>query len=262
MSNDNNIRVDEVSKYYEPAKRAASAISFLFWVTAVVSLFMPYTSDFGKSIQNLGSAIFIILVIIHFAVSLLYKLHFVPRAEHKRRRQMLSDAFGTPLSDERTHLYYNNNYAPSIIRLGANIMENALFSKEIAAKMLVKTRLIIGFYIILWAFIFALRHDNINILIGFTQLLFSGAIVFDWLSLEILRYRHENIYEQLHSFFLHRIGGNGEKAIATILDSFADYETTKANSGVLLSSKVFFELNPSLTQKWIQVRTHLNMDNQ
>jgi hypothetical protein len=139
-------------------------------------------------------------------------------------------------------------------------MENSLFSKGIAAKMLVKSRIITGIYFIIWVFIFALQHDNINVLIWVTQLVFSGAIFVQWLSLEILRIRYENIYEQLHSHFLHGIGGDSPRAIATVLDSFASYETAKAASGTLLSSKVFFDLNPSLTQEWSLIRKELNMD--
>ena len=260
MRNDNQARVDEVSQYYEPAAKAAVFETYFFWLTAGISLCMPYSAIFGISIQNIFSAIFIVSVVAHFSVSQLSRFHLVPRSECKRRQQMLSDAFGTPISHDKTSLYYNNDYSPSLMRLGANIMENSLFSKEIAANMLVKSRIITGIYFIVWVFFFALRHDNINVLVWVTQLVFSSAIVVKWLNLEILRSRHENTYDQLHSHFLHEIGGDSQKAIATVLDSFASYEAAKAASGTLLSSKVFYKLNPSLTQKWSQIRSELNMD--
>jgi hypothetical protein len=260
MSDDNQTRVDEVSQYYKPAVKAAAVETYLFFLTALISLCIPYSAKFSVPIPSIFSAIFIVSVVAHFSVSQLSRFHLVPRVERKRRQQMLSDTFGTPISHDRTSLYYNNDYPPSVIRLGANIMENSLFSKGIAAKMLVKSRIITGIYFIIWVFIFALQHDNINVLIWVTQLVFSGAIFVQWLSLEILRIRYENIYEQLHSHFLHGIGGDSPRAIATVLDSFASYETAKAASGTLLSSKVFFDLNPSLTQEWSLIRKELNMD--
>ncbi|HEY8034869.1 MAG TPA: hypothetical protein VIF37_04695 [Methylobacter sp.] len=259
--NNKQVRVDEVSQYYEAAAKAATIETYLFWLTAGVSLFMPYLSSvFDKSMQNIFSAVFITFVVVHFSVSQLSRFHLIPRAERKRRQQLLSDAFATPLSHDKTSLYYNNNYSPSVMRLGANIMENSLFSKEIASKMLIKSRIITGSYIVVWVLFFALRHDNINLLVWVTQLVFSSAIFVQWLNLEILRVRHESTYDQLHSHFLHKIGGDNQKAIATVLDSFASYEAAKAASGTLLSSKVFYELNPSLTRKWTQICKELNMD--
>lgn len=186
MNNDKQDRVDEVSQYYKPAEKLAVIEAWLFWLTAAVSLSIPYSAVFGVYIQNIFYAVFLSFVVAHFSISQFSRFHLVPKAEHKRRQQMLSDAFGTPLSHDTTSLYYNNNYSPSVMRLGANIMENSLFSKEIVAKMLVKSRIITGSYIITWVFIFALRHDNINVLVWVTQLVFSGAIVVQWLHLEIL----------------------------------------------------------------------------
>jgi hypothetical protein len=260
MSNDKQARVDEVSKYYKPAARTEVIVTYLFWLTAGISLFMPYSAIFSTTIQSILSGVFIFFVVIHFSISQLLIFYLVPKAERKRRQQMLSDAFGTPLSHDKTLLYYNNNYSPSLVRLGANIMENSLFSKEIAAEMLVKSRFITSIYISAWLLFFVLRYDDINLLVGLTQLVFSSAIITQWLNLEILRYRHEKTFDQLHMHFLNKMGGDSQKAIAIVLDSFASYEAAKAASGRMLSSKVFFKLNPSLTQKWLQIRQELNMD--
>lgn len=173
---------------------------------------------------------------------------------------MLSDAFATPLSHDRTSLYYNNEYSPSVMRLGANIMENALFSKEVAGRMLHKSRAITGGYVIVWILAFALRHNNLAVLTWITQIVFSGAIVAQWMNLEFLRFRHEQTYERLHDHFLHEIGADSQRAIATVLDAFVTYEATKASAGILLSEKVFNELNPSLTERWDRIRQELNMN--
>jgi len=211
-------------------------------------------------LQTLIPPVFIAAVLTQFVVSQVNRFYLIPKAERMRREQMLSDAFGTPLSHDKTSLYYNNDYSPSIQRLGANTMENALFSSEVSAKMLISKRLYIGAYLITWIFIFSFQNTNLNIIIWVTQIIFSGEIITQWLSLEVLRIRQERTYEKLHTHFLHEIGGNSKRAIATILDSFVAYESAKSSASYLLSTKIFNELNPKLTKEWEQVRSELKMN--
>ena len=220
---------------------------------------MPYSNNFGQLWKSILQTTFIILVIVYFSISQISRFYLVPRAESMRRKQMLSDAFGAPLSHDKTSLYYNNDYPPSVQRLGSNTMENAFFSKEIASKMLCRKRLFTCCYAFLWVVAFSLRHNNLEVLSWITQVLFSGEIVAQWLNLEILRLRHERTYERLHDHFLHEVGGNSPKAIATVLENFVTYESAKSSAGLLLSTKIFEEMNPSLTKRWNQIRQELKM---
>ncbi len=253
-------RVDEVSQYYKPAAQIGFVIFLLFWVTALLSLCMPFSEKLGVHFQNILQSVFIVFVIAHFATSQINRFYLIPRAERMRRKQMISDAFGTNLSHDKTSLYYNNEYLPSVNRLGANTIENALFSKEVVASMLCSKRIITSGYVAIWVLAFALRHNNLEILTWITQIVFSGAIIAQWMNLEVLRFRHENTYEQLHSHFLHEISENSPRAVATILDAFVAYESAKSSAGCLLSSKVFNKLNPEITKKWDQIRQELNMN--
>lgn len=260
MNNTQNCRIDEVSKYYKPATRADTIATCLFWISSIISLCIPYTKIIPFFDTNILRSGFIVLVIVYFVISQISRFYLVPIAERMRRKQMLSDAFGAPLSHDKTSLYYNNTYSPSLHRLGANSMENSLFSKEIASKMLIKKRFLIASYAILWLTAFSLRHNNLDIITWITQILFSGEILAKWLNLEILRIRHERTYDQLHSHFMHEVGADTPKAIATVLDAFVSYESAKSSAGLLLSSKAFKELNPSLTAKWEEIRRDLKMD--
>lgn len=260
MNTEKKTRVDEISQYYKPAAQIEVVASLFFWGTALVSLCMPFSAVFGGQIQNILQAVFIVFAIAHFVTSQFNRFYLIPKAERMRRRQMLSDAFGTVLSHDKTALYYNNEYLPSITRLGADTMENCLFSKEVASAMLYSKRIITGGYVAIWILTFALRHNNLEVLIWITQVVFSGAIVAEWISLEVLRLRHEHTYEQLHSHFFHEIGEDSPRAIATILDAFVAYESTKSSVGCLLSTKVFNKLNPKLSEKWNLIRQDLNMN--
>jgi len=253
-------RIDEVSQYHEPAARVGLIKKWLFWVVAFLSLCMPYSTTVGEVFHDTLKSFFIVLVICYFTISQASRFWLVPRAEGMRRKQILSDAFNAPLSHEKTSLYYNNEYSPSVGRLGANTMENTLFSKEVASKMLCKNRLVAGGYVMLWLLAFSLRHNNLEMLTWITQIVFSGEIVVQWLNLEVLRFQCDRIFDQLHSHFLHDIGAESPRAIATILDSFVAYEAAKSSAGLLLSTKEFDKLNPSLTEKWDQIRQELKMN--
>lgn len=261
MSGSLRERVDEVNRYYEPVKTVTAIGSCLFWVIATVSLCMPYAASIGKpTLLTILQPVFIVLVLIHFSLSQISKLHLFPKAENMRRKQFLSDSFGSPLTHDRTSLYYNNEWPPSIQRLGANTMENALFSKEIAEAMLRRRRIIIGGYIVVWLLAFSLRVNNLTVIIWITQLIFSGRIVAQWLNLEVLHARYEQVYDRLHHHFLHEIGQDSERAIASVLDVFVWCETAKSSAGIMLSTKVFQRLNPSLTEEWNRIREELKIN--
>ncbi|MDD5760225.1 MAG: hypothetical protein PHI06_14225 [Desulfobulbaceae bacterium] len=136
MKTSQSNRTDEVSQYYEPAVKVVHSRRLLFWVVAFLSLCMPYSATVGEGFHNSLKGVFIVFVLVYFAISQLSRFWLVPLAEEMRRKQILSDSFGTPLSHDKTSLYYNNDYSPSVCRLGANTMENTLFSKEVAARML------------------------------------------------------------------------------------------------------------------------------
>jgi hypothetical protein len=254
-------RIDEVSKYYAPVETLEMISTSLFWINAVLSFAIPYsTSILGKMGADIIQIFFVVFVFIYFISSQVLSLYFLPRAESVRRKQFFSNSFGVPLSEEHTSLYYNNSFSPSVQRLGANTMENALFSKEIALRMLERKRIIMLLYVIFWLLAFTFRHNNLELLTWITQLVFSGEILAGWLKLEILRFRCGQIYDKLYLHFLHKIGQDSSTAIATILDACVTYESAKSTAGILLSSKDFKQLNQNLTNRWQRICQELNME--
>jgi len=106
-------RVDEVQKYYRPAQVVDSANGALFWLVAIISLIIPYShSSLGLNGATLLKFSFIVLTVIHFTSSQVLRMYLIPRAERMRRKQLLADALGAPISLDRTRLYYNNGLAP------------------------------------------------------------------------------------------------------------------------------------------------------
>jgi hypothetical protein len=262
MSNTDTKRIDEVSRYYDPVENLEKIGTILFWVNAALSLIMPYSdSIFGNPRADIIQGIFLVLVLIYFGFSQSSSLYFFPEAEIIRRKQLLSNSFGIPLTQEITALYYNNPFSPSVQRLGANTMENALFSQEIASRMLSRKRKIVFVYFLSWILAFSFRRENFEIVAWITQIVFSSEILSGWIKLEIFRSRCKHIYNQLHSHFLYKLGQDYPNANANVLNAFVDYEAAKSMAGILLSTNDFNIINPILSKTWEKTCIDLDMQN-
>ena len=253
-------RIDELEKYYSPIETSDSWASFLFYLGALFSITIPYSNLIQIPwIEQAISALFIVIVVSHSVVSHYSGFHLIPIAENLRRKQLLSNSLGIPLTTEKTHLYYNNEVSPSVIRLGANVTENSFFAKNVCSEMAKNERIKIFIYALVWLFSIANRSTDLNIILTLTQVLFSGDILIRWLKLEILRTRNESIYNQLYSLFLNKSTSTTVTFVAGILDAFASYEAAKASASIKQSSRIFNKLNKELTVKWNEIKAGLRI---
>lgn len=260
MTNTNQARVDEVSRYYDSTKILGKINNILFWVNAILALAIPYSSKLiSTQAAEITQVFFLASVLVYFGISQYLSLYAFPKAGRKRRTHMISNSLGVNLTTDTTNLYYNNESEPSIKRLGLNTMENALFSKEILARMLNTKRLAIAAYLIALVVILAIRSSDIELKIAIAQLVFSGEIFVGWLKLELLRGRCEEVYKDLFNYFRQHPEQNNPNETATLLNAFMDYETAKSEAGVSLSSKVYSQINPSLSIKWDKIRSDFSL---
>lgn len=260
MTNTNAERVDEISQYYAPVIGLGKISELIFWIYVALSFIIPYSASiFGKTPTDIIQICFFLLVLGYFGISQISSLYYFSRAEIERRKQLLSNSLGVSLSCNDTEKYYNNKFEPSIKRLGANTMENALFSEAIASKMLEKRRFIIVGYLVVWLIVLVVRHSSLELIAWITQLVFSSQIIAKWLKLEILRFRCKQMYQELYDYFLLKSEQNSPNEIATVLNAYATYEAAKSDAGILLSTKDFNELNPTLSIKWEKICQKLDI---
>lgn len=252
-------RIDEVAPKYVPAYHLDTVCGVLFYVLAILSLCVLFPSWFSGTMESVLKYSFVLLGVVLAVCSLALKLWLIPIAMGVRRKQLLSDSFGTVLTPERTVLYYNNGFDPSLQRLAANVMENALFGNEVARKMLVWVRIKTGGYAIMWIGFLCFRNTSIDVILWITQFVFSAEILTHWLNLEFLRCRHKRVFEDLHRHFHHEHGQERPQESASILDGFAEYESAKAGAGVLLSTRIFSKCNEQLSQEWADIRAKLKI---
>lgn len=260
MTDGINKRVDGIDSYYRPVERLENWTSWLFWLSAGLSVVVLYAGLIPwKPIQDIPMIAFIVSVVVHLVLSLYLRFYLIPTAEWKRRKQLLSNSFGVPLTPEQTQAYYNNPLAPSIERLGANVLENSFFAKAICGRMAVHERIKVVCYFICWILAVFWRSTPLSLLAVITQTIFSSEVIAKLVSLEVLRHRNEELFEELYHEFLHKIDFRSQTGTACILDAFATYEAAKAAAALKQSTKIFVQLNPELSKEWDEIRNQLGM---
>lgn len=129
-------RFDGIDRYYVSIGKFDRFAGMLFWGAAALSVASLFAADIPWAFaREIPAVLYAISVAANLLVTLFLRFHLIPVAEQKRRKQLLSDAFGVPLTPEETRLYYNNTFDASLPRLGANVMENAFFGKHVCGEM-------------------------------------------------------------------------------------------------------------------------------
>lgn len=254
-------KIDTVrEKYYRPLERAESAGGFLFWAVSVLSIATLFID--GKAYPlpyNLIQAMFVACVVLFFVQGQALRLYFFPRAEGKRRQELLSNSFSVPLTHEKTVGYYNNAQTDPLKRLAASVMESSFFTNAIAHKMLANQRTITFGYLFIYIVAAINRSTDLGIIAIAAQVLFSEDIFSRWLRMEWLRIRSEQVFDNLNRLFSSNHSFIEPSTQSQAIDFFSFYETTKSTAAILLSSKHFRANNDRLSEEWKQICYRLNI---
>jgi hypothetical protein len=254
-------RVDGLERYYRPIETVEQISSMIFWASVILSVAVLYSHFIPwHSLQDVPAILFAACVVLHLILTLCLKFYIIPIAEGKRRKQLLSDAFSVPLTTEETQAYYNNPLSPSIQRLGANVLENSFFAKAVCGRMAIRERVKVLCYFTVWIIALFCRTTPLEVLVIVTQTVFSGEIISRLVSIEVLRHRNEDLYEELYHEFLHKIDFTSPTGTACILDAFATYEAAKAVASLKQSTRIFEDMNSELTREWINICERLHME--
>lgn len=254
-------KVDTVGdNYYKPLARSEAVGGGLFCVVAILSIAALFVD---KAVYPLASdilqVVFIVCALLFFFQGQIQKLYLFPRAEDKRRQELLSNSYGVTLTHEETVEYYNNDQTNPLKRLAASVMESAFFTREIVRKMLVGQRMKTIGYLVIYLIAVLNRSTNLEFLAVAAQAVFSEDIIARWLRMEWLRIRSEQVFDNLNRLFTARRDFSRRVAQSQAIDLFSFYETTKSTAAILLSSSLFHKQNARLTAEWEQVRGRLGI---
>ena len=251
-------RKDTMDSKYKKVNCVNKIKKILFYLSLICSCFVTFILD--NDFKYLIIVLYIVVLVFFFAIDTILTVWLIPKVENIRKTHLLSNSFGIPLNDEKTKGYYNNESSPSIFRLGLNTFENSLFSFEISKKMLHKERCksIISLTILLFLLILRSTHIELLLLI---QLLFGTNIIINWIKLEKYKIETEKIYKKFRYIYLINTKDEGKfnEKLSKILDVTIEYEILKARMGVMLSTKIFNEINKKTSEEWESIKKDLKL---
>lgn len=241
------------TNYFDIIEKVDKGANVLFLVGAALSIastLVPETQH-PKTFAWIQIA-FLASVLGLFAIDLTVKLRLSPRAADARAQDFLSHAYDQNLSSPRTRGYYNNNVQLGMQKVAAQTFENTLFTKEICRRMFNMQIPLVVVYVLIFAVGMANRETPITLWCAGAQVLFGEQIFVRFVRLWWLQRRAEQIHDELRRLYLSASTGIPFDTIA--MDAYTRYEMSKSTAGITLSSKIYKELNPSLTIEWDQLR--------
>lgn len=255
------MRSDPIAEnYYKPLIQAERLSDFLFYISAVLSIAALLVSGGNyPTLSNIIQIVFVLSVISIFVIGVMTRLYLSPRAEDKRREDLLSNSFDVNLTHENTVGYFNNDQKNPIKRLAASVMESSYFTTNITKEMLFWERLRVGLYSAIWLVSVLARTTDLSIIAVGAQVLFGEQILFRWFRLEWLRHRSEQTYKSIQRLITTARTFNKASSHAQVLECFAIYETSKSNASMTLSNRIFQKRNETLSQDWEKIRQGLGL---
>jgi hypothetical protein len=259
MVNQNEKKDPIRTRYFDPLEHAERAVDFVFYTAAALSV-VVLLIDRGNQPELYSSTqiAFLVTAILGFFLSIAVRVYFSPRAQDVRLADFLSNGFGVRLTSERTEHYYNTNVQDPIRRVGAQSLENSLFTKEITLRMCRRERFLVLAYLVIWLLALLNRKTGFDWMVLASQVLFSEQLVSRYIRLEWLRWRSEEVFEGLYKL-LQTDRTQYPPFDAQVIQELVKYENTKSTAAVTLSSRVFTKLNPTLSVKWDAIRQELQL---
>ena len=246
-------------RFFRAVEQSEVASRWLLWIALCMSLasFLLSQERTLATIRDVVQIAFLVVVGAVFVLSLVSRLYWTPRAEDERRRDFFTNAYGIDLTHNRTVGYYNNDQVASTRRAAANVLENCLFTKTIAERMARQERIRIVAYAVVLVVVVLYRGSSVGLITIVAQTVLSEQILSHWLRIEWLRGRSEQAYEAMHDLF--RLVPAGSEFDIKASQIYVLYETSKASAGITLSSRIFEQVNPSLSKDWERIRQSLKI---
>lgn len=254
MSRSDPIRTN----YFDAVQNAEKVTDWLFYLNALLSFctLLVEQKTYPEA-YDIVLLLFSICVVAMFTLGMMLRLYLTPRAEDKRRQDFFSSACNVNLIHQQTEGYYNNDFKDPIKRIAAQLLENSLFSKEIALRMARRERVKVAIYALIWLVLLHHRRTDLGWIVAASQAILSEQILSKLFRLEWLRIRFEKTFEDVFRLFQTKPSATQFNAHA--LDALLIYETTKASAGITLSSSIFDDLNPTVSAEWDKVKAILKI---
>ena len=241
-----------LSKRFSIAQDIFGTITFLLAVFHGITLMIP---------AKIFLVIAGIILVLEY-VSAYYKSYFFDKGHRIIEMGLIDNSFKEKrIPNYNSEPYYNNSIIlRDEIKLLANIHENSLFTSNIAGKMSFLYYLFsaITFLFFTFKLFISGMDDYSSLLLGFivSSSLFDRAI-----KLNSLKNISEEVYEKANE-----ICNVYEKSMAEpsvllpkIIDVLLLYENAVFETKIILSERIFNQLNTSLSKEWLDIRDNYSI---
>lgn len=234
------------------------------YILILSTVIVVVTSFFAKNIsrfEGLEEGLNILNSLLIFAYISLDILgsYLMQKAEAKRRLDFIDNSFDTNLSGTRSENYFTNAMlAPGIYKMAVNCFENSLFSYNISKKML--KNLAIKNSIVVAIFILAATMGKREIIILFFQLSLPFLLIQHLVKLTLYVANTESVLDNFKTLFNDLKDTPYEKKTPGILRNIIHYESNISWGSILLSSRIFNKLNPSLSEEWLALKKEYRIE--
>ena len=249
------MRHDPIAKKFITPEIIERILKWAFPIGCLLS-FAPML-DLPKQLADIAAILFIITTLLIFALGYLVRLAFLPEGEESRVSDFIGKAYQVNLSPTPTIGYYTGEETTPERRMASQLLENLLFTKTISAIQLKPLRWITSGYIILWLTALICRDVQLEWIIIATQVIFSEEICARYIKLEWLNSKTEKLYNEVHRLIANPPPKN--QFTANIIEKICTYEKVKSTASIILCSKTFTKINPSLSADWVAIQQRLGL---
>lgn len=246
-------------KLYKIVTALSSALNWLLIISTIISIIIIVLNNFNLDVNpniSLWLSRFLALVAIIFFILEIIQSQTYHQAEFQRKNDFIDNSLQTKLADSNSTNYYTNDeISEGIYKMGVNCFENSFFTKNISSKMLEKQiTYTILIWVVLWCVI--LTTPN-NVFIQVVLLALPFSVANETRKLYRLNRSVESVFGTFKKIFS---STKKSKRESLIIDNVINYEKSISYSSIPLNSKVFHELNDSLSIEWNNIKKQHNIE--
>ncbi len=240
--------INDVDKDFRLCIKLENLLSIFYYVSVFISLIICI------KFNDILCITLIIIHVLYIMADAINDIIFKSFAENERRKTLLSNAYGSELTDKKAIGYYNNNEKNSIKKLGINVFESTFFTKNNTNIMIKQNAVKMIIDVIIWLVIVLIMKDK-NIVLCITQSIFSSEILIGYFKLLYFNNKANGIYNKLFTLFITNKYSN--KNESQLLEYSFEYECLKSSAHILLSSNNFTKNNAKWTVDWETIKNKI-----
>jgi len=247
---------------FEQSKSFSKYAEITLWISTILLVIAFVLKEVNVNWSNISEVITNIncFFIVAFAILSFISETVFYQASIQRREDFIDNSFETTLAENRSQEYYtNDNIASGIYKMAVNGFENSLFTYNIAKKMTTRLwlkNILFAVSILIFSIFGYSSAFTLMIQLTLPILLLQQSIKHT-----LFVYRIKRVFENNRRLFndLKNLNDSKHKRPEIILNVL-DYETTLTYGAILLDSKIYNEMNPSLSVTWDELKKEYNIE--